>query len=114
MEENVTKIEYSSEQEKTDFEYSFTQEESENQYLSEMMDRLRTERNRRLSETDWIHMPDVTISEDLKNQFVEYRQQLRDVPDKVDEWIQFMVETHNISPMQLDPSIGIEWPIKPS
>lgn len=43
---------------------------------AEPMRRLRVERNRRLAETDWWAVSDITISDERKN----YRQALRDLP----------------------------------
>ena len=44
---------------------------------------LRTYRNRLLAECDWVHMPDVTISDEAKTAWESYRQKLRDVPTTV-------------------------------
>lgn len=41
---------------------------------------LRTERNKRLSNTDFYLMPDYNISDDNKLLIMEYRQALRDLP----------------------------------
>jgi hypothetical protein len=41
---------------------------------------LRLERNQRLSETDWTMLLDVPISKEKRQEYVIYRQQLRDLP----------------------------------
>ena len=45
--------------------------------LARAQTRLRLERNRRLAETDFYALSDVTMSDDMKT----YRQNLRDLPD---------------------------------
>jgi hypothetical protein len=44
---------------------------------------LRKERNRRLAETDWVVLPDVQMDEVTKNQWLSYRQALRDLPNTI-------------------------------
>ena len=56
--------------------------------------RLRSDRNRRLAETDFYALSDVTMSDDMKT----YRQNLRDLPDGKDT-----VEKCN----------NVTWPTKP-
>jgi hypothetical protein len=41
---------------------------------------LRAERNQLLSETDWTMLLDVPISKEKRQEYVIYRQQLRDLP----------------------------------
>ena len=53
---------------------------------------LRTKRNRRLAETDYLALSDATLSEEMRT----YRQALRDLPDNTS-----------------DPANPI-WPVKPS
>ena len=48
--------------------------------LARAQARLRQERNRRLAETDFYALSDVTMSDDMKT----YRQNLRDLPDGKD------------------------------
>ena len=48
--------------------------------LARAQARLREERNRRLAETDFYALSDVTMSDDMKT----YRQNLRDLPDGKD------------------------------
>jgi hypothetical protein len=55
---------------------------------------LRRERNRRLAETDFYALSDVTMSDDMKT----YRQNLRDLPDGKDT---------------VDKCDNVTWPTKP-
>jgi hypothetical protein len=43
---------------------------------------IRIERDRLLRLTEWTQLPDVLISQEHKQIWVEYRQQLRDLPSK--------------------------------
>ena len=45
---------------------------------------LRSERNALLSYSDWTQLPDAPLSNEKKQEWVNYRQQLRDLPDTVD------------------------------
>ena len=51
------------------------------------IDRIRQERNKRIAETDYVHIPDVNITEEYKTAMNTYRQQLRDFPDTIKEWL---------------------------
>jgi hypothetical protein len=62
----------------------------------------RAERNRRLSETDWMACSDVTMSNDWKT----YRQALRDIT-KHSNW-------PNLKVPDMDGSGDNDWPVKPS
>ena len=44
---------------------------------------VRRERNLRLAECDWIHLPNVTVSDEAKATWESYRQELRDLPTTV-------------------------------
>ena len=57
---------------------------------------LRTERNRRLAATDWTALSDAHLSQDRKDAWFAYRQDLRDLPDLV-----------------TDP-LSVEWPLDPT
>ena len=57
---------------------------------------LRTERNRRLAATDWTALSDAHLSQDRKDAWFAYRQELRDLPDLV-----------------TDP-LSVEWPVDPT
>jgi len=58
---------------------------------------LRIERDMRLAATDWTQLPDVTLSDELKQAYRSYRQALRDFP----------------SSAGLDP-LNPEWPVEPT
>tara|TARA_R100001443_G_scaffold54468_1_gene65908 strand:+ start:4246 stop:4725 length:480 start_codon:yes stop_codon:yes gene_type:complete len=62
----------------------------------------RAERNRRLAETDWMALSDVTMSEEWKT----YRQALRDIT-KHENW-------PNLRVPDIDGSGENDWPEKPS
>jgi hypothetical protein len=57
---------------------------------------LRTERNARLAATDWTALSDAHLSQDRKDAWFAYRQELRDLPDLV-----------------TDP-LNVEWPVDPT
>ena len=57
---------------------------------------MRAERNRRLVATDWVALADAHLSQDRKDAWFAYRQELRDLPDVVTD------------PMQ------VEWPLDPT
>jgi len=57
---------------------------------------LRTERNRRLTETDWVALADAHLSQDKKDAWFAYRQELRDLPESVQ-----------------NPMDSVPWPLKP-
>ena len=62
--------------------------------LARAQTRLRLERNRRLAETDFYALSDVTMSDDMKT----YRQNLRDLPDGKDT---------------VEKCENVTWPTKP-
>lgn len=45
-----------------------------------LLERLREERNKMLLDCDWTLMPDCQLSDEKKQQWIEYRQKLRDLP----------------------------------
>jgi hypothetical protein len=57
---------------------------------------LRAERNRRLSATDWTQLADAHLSQEKKDAWASYRQELRDLPDEL-----------------VDPLV-VEWPLDPT
>ena len=62
--------------------------------LARAQARLRSERNRRLAETDFYALSDVTLADNMKT----YRQNLRDLPDGKDT---------------VDKCDNVTWPTKP-
>tara|TARA_Y100000310_G_scaffold27990_1_gene26621 strand:+ start:12157 stop:12465 length:309 start_codon:yes stop_codon:yes gene_type:complete len=45
-----------------------------------LLNEIREKRNKLLSESDWVHFPDVKLSESKKEAWNKYRQLLRDIP----------------------------------
>ena len=82
----------------TDSEKTAAQTEANNRQAESQ----RTERNRRLAETDWMACSDVTMSNDWKT----YRQALRDIT-KHSNW-------PNLKVPDMDGSGDNDWPVKPS
>ena len=64
-----------------------TEQELLEEFKQNFINEVRQERNKRLAETDYIHMPDVNISEELKESINSYRQQLRNIPTTTEEWL---------------------------
>ena len=62
--------------------------------VARAQEKLRRERNKRLAETDFYALSDVTMSDDMKT----YRQNLRDLPDGKDT---------------VDKCNNVTWPTKP-
>ena len=52
--------------------------------LQEKWDIIRSVRNDLLGQTDWTQLADAPISEALKEDFIDYRQALRDLPQSFD------------------------------
>lgn len=48
------------------------------------LDVVRVERNRLLTECDWTQLPDSPLSSEQTQEWVIYRQQLRDLPEMID------------------------------
>lgn len=60
---------------------------------------IRRQRNAKLAATDWTQLPDVSLTQQQKDQWASYRQQLRDLPDSLP----------NPVPQGYRPT----WPVKP-
>jgi hypothetical protein len=67
--------------EKTRRQNILIQQELSRDYMFE----LRMYRNARLSETDWTRLDDVNLSNEDKLKWEQYRQELRNLPDNVDD-----------------------------
>jgi len=65
--------------------------------LDQAWTQLRTERNARLAQSDWVALSDAHLSQDKKDAWFAYRQALRDLPDEVTI----------TSPADL---VSVEWP----
>ncbi len=83
-----------------------TQEELMEEFKQKFINEVREERNKRLAETDYIHMPDVNLTEEYKAAMNTYRQQLRDIPTVTEEWL--------VGKDLFSVSVwGLPWPEKP-
>ena len=63
---------------------------------------LRTERNARLAATDWVALADAHLSQDKKDAWFAYRQELRDLPDLVTD--EQVTSSANSVPWPVDPT----------
>lgn len=83
-----------------------TQEELLEDFKQNFISEVRQERNRRIAETDYVYMPDVSVSEEYKTAMNTYRQQLRDIPTITEEWL--------VGKDLFSVSVwGVPWPEKP-
>lgn len=69
------------------------------QKKANFMDNLRLNRNKLLAKCDWTQLEDFT-NKSLKNQYKEYRQKLRDLPD----------EYQNLDDYS---NVSVAWPVEP-
>jgi len=53
---------------------------SDNEKIRIRLDRIRSDRNKKLSESDWSQFTDNGLSSEKKTEWVTYRQALRDLP----------------------------------
>lgn len=76
-----------------------------NEHKQYFMQELRSQRNRLLSESDWSQLPDIQNikSEEWKNTWLTYRQELRNLPEFYDLSYDITMKIENIN-----------FPIKPS
>ena len=63
------------------------------------INQLRHHRNAKLAQTDWTQLPDVSLTQQQKDQWASYRQALRDMPDSF--------------PDPMPPGYRPTWPQKP-
>lgn len=86
-----------------------TVEQLDQEWKDQCMSWCRDERDRRLAETDYIHLPDVTVADEFRDAMLIYRQQLRDVPAAFSTEYDSMTEDQKggITPQ------SFEWPVKP-
>jgi hypothetical protein len=54
---------------------------------------VRSRRNSLLNSSDWTQMPDSPLSEDKKNEWKLYRQNLRDLPEKISDFMLYIEDT---------------------
>jgi len=76
-------------------EFTITPEESLQLLIAEIMVWVRRGRDSRLSATDYIFLPDVTITQELKDSLIAHRIVLRDFP------AEFLVLLSNMSENEL-------------
>jgi len=65
-----------------DWSQKITAAEKETQRIQQLADSARSKRDRLITETDYVMMPDYPISELDKGALEDYRQALRDVPQQ--------------------------------
>ena len=88
-----------------------TEEQAKANFIAEWKNEVRAERNRLLAETDYIHLPDVTVSDTFKAERITYRQALRDIPSTVDAYLD---QWSDMREMTYQHWSGLNWPTKPS
>ena len=66
---------------------------------------IREKRNKLLAESDWTSMPDIPLSDEKRNEWKVYRQELRDITDNMGITIDNF-QTFNVN--------DIVWPTKPN
>ena len=90
-----------------------TPEEDKKRFVAWWKEEARKRRNELIAETDWIHLPDVTVSDSYKSEILAYRQKLRDMPTTFDALIDPNGDrdTETISRFHWD---GLSWPTKPN
>ena len=56
---------------------------NEGGYIKKKIECIRKYRNQKLQETDYIMLSDVSVNEEKKNKIITYRQELRDIVNKI-------------------------------
>ena len=84
-----------------------TEAECNAAFVAKFTQEVRERRDKLLSETDYIHLPDVTVSDSFKAAMNTYRQELRDIPSKVEETL----KDKDIFYVAIE---AMPWPTKPS
>ncbi len=59
-------------------------EEERQELANQAWSFIREQRDALISATDWTQMPDATLTQDKKSEFVLYRKALRDIPQTFD------------------------------
>jgi len=88
---------------------SLTESEVQDRWKSYCMDLCRTKRDSLIAATDFINMPDVTVSEEYKQAMLAYRQELRDFPATFETLFDAMTEDEKGGVTDL----SMPWPTKP-
>lgn len=86
-----------------------TEAEAQEQWKTYCMDLCRTKRDSLIAATDFINMPDVTVSEEYKQAMLAYRQELRDFPATFETLFDAMAEDEKGGVTDL----SMPWPTKP-
>jgi len=68
----------------------------DNNIMSDLLDTIRTTRNRMLVETDWTQMSDSPLTNEKKQEWANYRQALRDLPDAIGDMTPYTNEDFTI------------------
>ena len=90
-------------------ELTITAEEDRQNFMKEIMVWVREGRDKRLSATDYIFLPDVTVTQSVKDTLITYRQELRDFPEGFSTELSAMT----IEDMYLITPHSIVYPVKP-
>ena len=56
---------------------------TEEEIKETIRNRIRQDRNKLLAQSDWSQLPDNSLTAEERNEWVQYRQQLRDIPSHV-------------------------------
>ena len=75
---------------------------TEEQIKETIRNSIRQDRNDLLAQSDWTQLPDNSLTAEQKNEWVQYRQQLRDLPSQV------QIKTSYISTIN-----AMTWPLAP-
>lgn len=62
------------------------------------MEALRIQRDAKLKQSDWTQMPDSPLSVGVKNAWAAYRQELRDMPENIEDLANPMWPTEPVEP----------------
>ena len=88
-----------------------TAEQAKANFIEEWKNEVREERDKLLAKTDYIHLPDVTVTDTFKSDMIAYRQALRDIPSTVDDYLNQFSDFNEMTNQHWS---GLDWPTKPS
>lgn len=98
----------------TEYEFTpdpITPEQAKANFIEEWKNEVREERDKLLAKTDYIHLPDVTVTDTFKSDMIAYRQALRDIPSTVDDYLN---QFSDFTEMTNQHWCGLDWPTKPT
>ena len=75
---------------------------TEEQLKETIRNRIREDRNKLLAQSDWSQLPDNSLTAEERNEWVQYRQQLRDLPSRL------KINTSYVTTFN-----AITWPLAP-